>query len=257
MCSCNAGWEGLGSDCQGQYACIYIRVRVCMCVCVCAFIHGGEDLVGTVNVSMHVYTFVCLCVYVCMCIYMLTCMTYLHGICMYTYTHVTEQNVAIPDFPECTRGTHNCAPQANCSDTNGSFICTCNPGWTQANNSNGTACKDVDECVGINTCTSSHTSVCNNSIGSYSCVCSAGYAGSGQAPCTNKDECTLGTHNCAPQAQCSDNIGSFVCVCKAGWSLGVGSNGTVLDFPACLDVDECVGGAHTCGVANGTKCMSE
>lgn len=37
------------------------------------------------------------------------------------------------DINECTEGTHNCAQ--NCTDTDGSYVCSCNPGYRLANNS--------------------------------------------------------------------------------------------------------------------------
>ena len=40
------------------------------------------------------------------------------------------------DIDECTMGTDNCAPEATCTNTEGSFSCTCNQGYT----GNGTVC---------------------------------------------------------------------------------------------------------------------
>ena len=34
------------------------------------------------------------------------------------------------DINECQLGTDNCSPFATCTDTPGSYQCTCNPGYT-------------------------------------------------------------------------------------------------------------------------------
>ena len=72
---------------------------------------------------------------------------------------------------ECQDGSHNCHPNATCSDTSSGFTCSCKSGFT----GNGQNCDDVDECAGSNEC-SPHAE-CTNTVGSYSCSCNAGYSG--------------------------------------------------------------------------------
>ena len=38
--------------------------------------------------------------------------------------------VAYIDIDECTAGSHNCAEEATCTDTDGSFTCACRSGYS-------------------------------------------------------------------------------------------------------------------------------
>ncbi|XP_052258676.1 sushi, von Willebrand factor type A, EGF and pentraxin domain-containing protein 1-like [Dreissena polymorpha] len=71
---------------------------------------------------------------------------------------------------ECTRRTHNCT-NATCSDTDGSYSCTCLAGYIPVSGSQ-THCQDVDECATTNGLCDHN---CTNQPGSYQCTCSAGY----------------------------------------------------------------------------------
>ena len=111
------------------------------------------------------------------------------------------------DADECALGWHNCDEAATCTDEIGSFTCACNDGWL----GDGTSCNDVNECLETNppACPNkklfpqnhsacynyqgsfkcdldecsfgmcSENADCTNSDGSYTCVCRAGYVGSG------------------------------------------------------------------------------
>ena len=103
-------------------------------------------------------------------------------------------------------GTHTCSSNASCTDTDGSFNCTCREGYEgdgfnctgmkQAFNANTTYMAtvlslivDIPECErGLDDCDSNAT--CTNTIGSYDCVCNTGFTGDG-FNCTGI--CTLGT----------------------------------------------------------------
>jgi len=67
---------------------------------------------------------------------------------------------------------------ANCTDTIGSYMCTCVSGFT----GDGETCSDVNECLS-SPCDANAT--CTNTNGSYLCECHSGFIGDGFL-CTRK-----------------------------------------------------------------------
>ena len=72
--------------------------------------------------------------------------TYIHSkhntICMSCpdLIHLTRcNNISFSDNNECTLDTHNCHDDATCTNTYGSFYCTCNTGFT----GNGVNCSGM------------------------------------------------------------------------------------------------------------------
>ena len=133
------------------------------------------------------------------------------------------------DVNECTEDTKPCPADATCTNTDGSYTCTCNFGSSEDG-----SCVNIDECA-TQTDDCDSNAVCTNTPGSYSCECLEGYAGDG-FNCYDMDECTGGAHNCDTNASCTDKDGGFACTCNSGYS----GNGTV-----CTDDDECV--SNPCG----------
>jgi hypothetical protein len=82
-----------------------------------------------------------------------------------------------PDLiDECAEGTHNCDENASCLDTESSFKCTCNDGYTGSGKVG--QCEDIDECkIGMHDCSPHAT--CLNETGSYRCACNVPYFGDG------------------------------------------------------------------------------
>ena len=72
------------------------------------------------------------------------------------------------DIDECSQGTSRCSQL--CTNTIGSYICTCHNGY-QLGNDNHT-CTDIDEC---NTNNGGCDHNCINTPGSYQCQCREGY----------------------------------------------------------------------------------
>ncbi|VDI38553.1 Hypothetical predicted protein [Mytilus galloprovincialis] len=98
----------------------------------------------------------------------------------------------------------------SCNSTDGS--CYCKTGWK------GDNCEsDVNECL-INATICQANSMCENTNGSYVCVCNDGYFNSADV-CKDIDECGISyLNNCSKNASCFDTDGSFYCVCDVGYS---------------------------------------
>ena len=51
-------------------------------------------------------------------------LTQCSGASLYIFVHLFDRAI-IPDFDECLSGNHSCSLEANCSNTDGGFECTC------------------------------------------------------------------------------------------------------------------------------------
>ncbi|XP_072048605.1 cell adhesion molecule Dscam1-like [Amphiura filiformis] len=126
----------------------------------------------------------------------------------------------ISDIDECSNSNLNaCDPNANCTNTDGSYYCTCLDGFR----GNGETCEDIDECTENTPCLNGAT--CNDYDGSYDCVCVPGWEGDNCE--SDIDECTTNTDNCDPNASCTDTEGSFDCKCNDGYY----GNGVICTTP--------------------------
>ncbi|XP_068680575.1 uncharacterized protein [Montipora foliosa] len=79
----------------------------------------------------------------------------------------------LEDADECKNSsTPVCHTNAKCQNTIGSFVCSCEPGFS----GNAKTCWDINECIS-SPCDPNAT--CQNNEGSYVCSCNSGYAGDG------------------------------------------------------------------------------
>lgn len=163
------------------------------------------------------------------------------------------------DVNECSDANNVCSPHATCFEMDDSFVCgrreavgsvpnrtmnVCNYGY----DGDGINCTDVNECdkakeLGTVACLGNV--VCNNTVGSFDCICALGYklnATSGL--CDDVNECVeAGIAKCSiadGNATCENTDGSFECPCSAGYAVAVGGIG-------CTDILECSDGTDTCG----------
>ena len=96
----------------------------------------------------------------------------------------------VSDINECARREDTCSDFAQCSNTLGSFECTCLPGYQ----GDGRVCRGQLVCFHF---------VREESIQ---------YINS-----TEIDECASDTDNCDINADCINTGGSFECVCRTGY----------------------------------------
>ncbi|KAL5457061.1 hypothetical protein EMCRGX_G034297 [Ephydatia muelleri] len=141
-----------------------------------------------------------------------------------TCTNADTVGAVCEDIDECN-GNNSCGMNANCTNTIGSYQCSCLVGFE----GDGVNCTNINECGrGTNGCSKNAT--CRDTIGSYTCSCNPGFSGDG-FNCNDIDECSTGSNTCAgaPNGTCTNTIGSYNCSCNSGY-MG--------DGRTCVDIDE-------------------
>ena len=109
------------------------------------------------------------------------------------------------DVNECNSDDlNNCHENANCTNTEGSFTCSCKPGYTGD---------------GV-TCTSKLVMII-----AFLFSFSGSIVTCFPSMFIDIDECEMGTHTCSSNASCTDTDGSFNCTCREGYE-GDGFNCT-------------------------------
>ena len=109
---------------------------------------------------------------------------------------------------------------------------------------------DVNECLIPNISPCPHAQ-CNNTVGSFVCVCDPGFVSDGENNCIginllnfvainsnfiafhviDVDECAISTHNCHIYADCTNTVGSFTCACrKEFYGNGICCNSKLLSW---------------------------
>ncbi|WAR19223.1 MATN2-like protein [Mya arenaria] len=136
------------------------------------------------------------------------------------------------DVNECNTGAHDCVHI--CNNTDGGYICSCDPGFSL--NSNGNSCDDINECMSNST--NDCALGCENLPGSYTCTCEQGSMfNQTSRACEDIDECVSETDDCSQL--CTNIEGGFTCSCTQGYLLDE-------DNKTCSDVDECVSETDDC-----------
>ncbi len=141
---------------------------------------------------------------------------------------------ACSDVDECAADPSPCDVNATCTNTDGSFACSCGDGY----DGDGVTCADIDECAADESPCAANEA-CTNTEGGFDCACADGYLADEEGACQNINECDAGETPCDVNAECADTDGSFTCTCNDGWSPN--------DDGTCSDVDECAADESPCG----------
>jgi alpha-tubulin suppressor-like RCC1 family protein len=143
------------------------------------------------------------------------------------------------DINECTDGTDTCDSNASCTNTEGSYTCTCAEGFDDVSAA-GEICINIDECdLGLDDCASDE--MCQDTAGAFNCVCGPGLLMTADG-CVDLNECLAGGA-CASEASCTNTHGGYLCTCPAGYEGDA--------FSSCDDVDECVTLPDACKAGQG------
>ena len=156
-----------------------------------------------------------------------------------------------PDINECLTARDDCSPDASCSNTYGSHVCTCNSGYT----GNGTSCQGNHIiCRGtvllfsVRACATCRRAchACRDTLATVVCLCvCVCVCVLHRCKKTNKkkqnsfmmisptcpthyycvtivlldvDECQTGNHGCSVNGSCENRIGTFSCRCNLGYA---------------------------------------
>jgi len=149
----------------------------------------------------------------------------------------------VPSVCAKTCGNGKLDVNENCDDSNavagdGCSACAVESGFSCDNATPPSKCADVDECKSTVSPCDAHAT-CANSVGGYTCTCSAGYSGTGKT-CADVDECKSTVSPCDAHATCANSVGSYVCTCSAGYA----GTGKTCARASCAGMvgNECQGG---------------
>ncbi|KAK6312100.1 hypothetical protein J4Q44_G00177640 [Coregonus suidteri] len=140
------------------------------------------------------------------------------------------------DYVEDPKKPPLCGNNAACINTKGSYYCQCAPGFRSSTQRLNYTANSPDKCIDINECRENKdacgpNATCNNTIGSYFCICNYGFDSStgveiffwGQRiTCEDRNECVEDITICGKHTQCFNTPGDYYCVCNPGFGLKSG-----------------------------------
>lgn len=142
------------------------------------------------------------------------------------------------DHDECSASPGICGADAICTNTGGSYSCSCQFGYTGQPPDIPCSfdCSYSPLVCGVH-------GECQHNDGVYSCWCNTGYCQYDLTTgCIDLDECTEHPEICGPNAKCINSEGTYKCECPAGFYIN-----RIHPKLGCVDVDECQAGG-LCGL---------
>ncbi|XP_008853628.1 CD97 antigen isoform X1 [Nannospalax galili] len=157
--------------------------------------------------------------------------------------------------PQETKSCHKwCPANSECVSIS---TCRCKPGFTPSKmliTDPTETCEDINECLLPMAAICGKYATCENTEGSYYCMCNPGYelksgakkfTNQSENTCQDVNECTSGQNPCHKSTHCINKLGGYSCICRPGWKPIPGSpNGP--NTTKCEDVDECSTRQHQC-----------
>ncbi|TDH08637.1 hypothetical protein EPR50_G00099660 [Perca flavescens] len=128
--------------------------------------------------------------------------------CFCNHGYTGDGTTFCNDDNECQNVTNICGDRGSCTNTAGSYYCTCLSGYTSTGlakfqPNDGTECIDVDECKSGQVC--GPNSHCHNTNGSFYCTCQRDYIPTSGTQHFHPERGVRCKEH--PQKYCHDNIG--------------------------------------------------
>merc|ERR1712154_1912 len=106
-----------------------------------------------------------------------------------------------------------------CKEEGNGFVCICDPGLERSP-TNPNLCADVNECEVNSKICGGANELCLNFVGSYECMCAAGYQRNADSQCVDVNECEElnpgRRHDCGEYEECVNTPGSYECAILDG-----------------------------------------